>query len=120
MTTKTIQQAVADLEQDPEHVVTAEVNGLILEIRCTGRRTADEVFQEVGPWEGESAEELRNLLEQARAIAREEGRQYRLVLEEAMRDYVERKRGEKPRETVMAHFRSSVERNRRLGELLAK
>jgi len=65
-TTKTIQQAVADLERDPDHVVTAEVNGLILEIRCTGRRTADDVFREVGPWEGEPAEELRNLLDQAR------------------------------------------------------
>ena len=36
-----------------------------------------------------------------------------------LREYIERKRGEWPRGSAMAHFRASVERNRRLGELLA-
>ncbi len=60
------------------------------------------------------------LLRCAREIAQEEGRQFQAILEEALREYVERKRSERPREAVMAHFRASVERNRRLGELLAQ
>ena len=58
------------------------------------------------------------LLQSLRDIARAEGRQFQVVLEEAMRQYIETR--QKPRESVLAHFRASVERNRRLGELLAK
>ena len=57
------------------------------------------------------------LLQGLREIAKAEGRQFQIVLEEAMREYIERKRGERPRGAVMAHSRASVERNRRLGEL---
>ena len=60
------------------------------------------------------------LLLALREIAREEGRHFQAVLEDAMREYVENRRGAKPRESVIAHFRASVEKNRRLGELLAK
>jgi tRNA isopentenyl-2-thiomethyl-A-37 hydroxylase MiaE len=60
------------------------------------------------------------LLEQMRLIAREQGRQFQAVMEDAMRRYVEQVRGAEPRDRVLAHFRASVERNRRLGELLAK
>ncbi len=42
------------------------------------------------------------------------------VLEQAVREYVERKRRATPRAQVMAHFQASVEKNRRLGELLAR
>ena len=42
------------------------------------------------------------------------------VLPEDMREYIENRIHEKPRASVMAHFQSSVERNRRLGEMLAK
>ena len=49
---------------------------------------------------------------------REEG--LRGVSPEAMREYIENRIQEKPRASVMAHFQSSVERNRRLGEMLAK
>lgn len=55
-----------------------------------------------------------------RNIAREEGRQFQVVLEEAMREYIENREQQKPRASVMAHFQASVEKNRRLGELLAK
>lgn len=55
-----------------------------------------------------------------RDIAREEGRQFQVVLEEAMREYIENREQQKPRASVMAHFQASVEKNRRLGELLAK
>ena len=60
------------------------------------------------------------LLGELRAIAQEEGRLFQAVLEQAVREYVERKRHATPRAQVMAHFQASVEKNRRLGELLAR
>ncbi|MEA2692108.1 MAG: hypothetical protein QOJ16_1495 [Acidobacteriota bacterium] len=62
-----IENAVAELKRDPEHPVTAEIDGLVVELRVQGRRTAGDIFREIGPWEGESAEELMNLLREARA-----------------------------------------------------
>jgi hypothetical protein len=59
------------------------------------------------------------LLAGMREIARTEGRQFQAVLEDAMRSYLESKAQGKVRPEFMAHFRASVERNRRLGELLA-
>ena len=59
------------------------------------------------------------LLKGMRAIARKEGRQFQAVLEEAMAGYIESKAQEEVRPEVMAHYRASLERNRRLGELLA-
>ena len=35
------------------------------------RRTADDVFKEIGPWEGESEEELRQLVREARHGSKE-------------------------------------------------
>jgi hypothetical protein len=63
---KGIDNAVAELKRDPEHPVTAEIDGLVVELRYKGRRTADDIFREIGPWEGESAEELSRLLREAR------------------------------------------------------
>ena len=60
------------------------------------------------------------LLTVMRQLAHKEGRQFQTVMEEAMREYIERRKNASPREHVMAHFRASVEKNRRLGELLAK
>lgn len=60
------------------------------------------------------------LLRSLREIAKAEGRLFQAVLEDAMRQYIENVQSSKPRESVLAHFRASVERNRRLGELLAK
>ena len=60
------------------------------------------------------------LLDELHAIAQEEGRQFQAVLEQAVREFVERKRSATPRAQVMAHFQASVEKNRRLGELLAQ
>jgi hypothetical protein len=60
------------------------------------------------------------LLDEMRGIAREQGRQFQAVMEDAMRQYVEAVRGTEPRGRVLAHLRASIERNRRLGELLAK
>ena len=60
------------------------------------------------------------LLGTMREIARKEGRHFQAVLEEAMREYIENRGRQKPRTQVMANFQASVERNRRLGEMLAK
>ena len=60
------------------------------------------------------------LLAALRAIAKQDGRHFQAILEDAMRDYIEARRLDKPRTAVMAHFRASLEKNRRLGELLAK
>ncbi len=35
---KTINEAVEELKRDPEHAVTAEVDGLVVEVRYKGRR----------------------------------------------------------------------------------
>lgn len=55
------------------------------------------------------------LLAAMREIAREEGRHFQAILEDALREYVG-----KPRASVMAQFRASVQRNSRLSELLAR
>lgn len=60
------------------------------------------------------------LLERMREIARVEGRHFQAVLEDAMRSYLENNAQEKVRPEVMAHYRASVERNRRLFESLAQ
>ncbi len=61
-----------------------------------------------------------DLLQGMREIARKDGRQFQAVLEDAMRDYIASKAQENVRPEVMAHYRASVERNRRLYELLAE
>jgi len=60
------------------------------------------------------------LLTAMRQVAKEEGRQFQAVMEDAMRDYLERRNNASPREHVIAHLRASIEKNRRLGELLAQ
>lgn len=55
-----------------------------------------------------------------REIARSEGRQFQAVVQEAMEEYIVNRNRQTPRPEVMAHFRASVERNRRLLELLAE
>ena len=59
-------------------------------------------------------------LAEMREIARKEGRQFQAVLQEAMEEYIANRSRATPRPAVMAHFRASVERNRRLAELLAE
>ena len=67
-----------------------------------------------------SSQAAPELLAAVREIARQEGRHFQTVLEEAMREYIENRAQGKLRDSVMAHFQASVEKNRRLGELLAK
>lgn len=67
-----------------------------------------------------SSQAAPELLSAMREIARIEGRQLQAVLEDAMNTYIETRRQQNVRPEVMAHFHASLERNRRLGELLAK
>ena len=67
-----------------------------------------------------SSQAAPELLGAMREIARKEGRQFQAVLEDALRDYVENREQRKPNSEFMAHVRASMERNRRLLELLAK
>ena len=60
------------------------------------------------------------LLSAMREIARGEGRHFQAVLEEAMSGYIESKAQQKVRPEVIANYRASVERNRRLYNLLAQ
>lgn len=60
---KALDQAVAELKLHPERPVILEVDDLILEVRCKGRRSANDIFEAVGPWEGEAAEELMALIQ---------------------------------------------------------
>ncbi len=64
--TRTMDAALAELKQDPQRIVTAEIDGLIVELHCKGRRSAGDLFREIGPWEGESAEQVCALLREGR------------------------------------------------------
>ena len=52
--------------------------------------------------------------------AKQDGRQFEDVLEDAKRGYIEAHTQEKVRPAVMAHFQASVAKNRKLGMLLAE
>ena len=67
-----------------------------------------------------SSQAAPELLESMRQIARKEGRFFQAVLEDAMRQYVGNKIQSNVRPEVMAHYRASLEKNRRLAELLAQ
>jgi hypothetical protein len=67
-----------------------------------------------------SSQAAPELLAGMREIARREGRHFQAVLEDAMNDYIESKAQVKVRPEVMAHFQASLEKNRRLYELLAQ
>ena len=60
------------------------------------------------------------LLSKIREIARSDGRHFQAVLEDAMSVYIESRTQQNVRPEVMAHYRASLEKNRRLYELLAQ
>ena len=61
-----------------------------------------------------------DLLAEVRAIAEDEGRHFQAVLQEALTEWVERKKGSAPRPEVVAHLRATISRNRDLYQHLAK
>lgn len=60
------------------------------------------------------------LLDEVRAVAAAEGRQFQAVLDEALSEWVERKKGNKPRPETLSHLKASIARHRSLYEELAK
>ena len=67
-----------------------------------------------------SSQAAPELLSKMREIARSDGRHFQAVLEDAMTGYIESRARQKVRPEVMAHYRASLEKNRRLAELLAQ
>ncbi|KYF75671.1 hypothetical protein BE11_42730 [Sorangium cellulosum] len=63
---KTLEEAIQRLRQDPVHPVEAIVGDLRVELRLKAPRSAADLFREVGPWDGESTEELWKRLEDER------------------------------------------------------
>jgi hypothetical protein len=67
---ETLNEALAALRRDPTRPVRARIDDLTVELRAIPDARADqsaaELFQEIGPWEGETTEELSALFEQAR------------------------------------------------------
>ena len=61
-----------------------------------------------------------DLLAAMRKMAEAEGRDFAATLEDAILLYVECGSEERAHEEAMAHYRASVEKNRRLAELLAQ
>ena len=66
----TLEEVVALLKRDPGHPVRAKVGDLTIEVRAVdgpgaGRSAAD-VFAALGPWAGESTEEILRVLAEAR------------------------------------------------------
>ena len=67
---KTIEEAVEQLRRDPTRPVRARIGELTIEVTAVAEeaseRSAASVFAEIGPWEGETTEELLAILAEAR------------------------------------------------------
>ncbi len=61
-----------------------------------------------------------DVLAALRQLAESQGRQFQAVLDEAMRDYLDRHQADKPRRHVMASFAASLEEFDSLYRELAK
>lgn len=67
-----------------------------------------------------SSQAAPDVLAALRHIAESQGRQFQAVLDEALRDYIDRHQGERPRRHVMASFASSLDEFDNLYRELAK
>ena len=67
---KGIEEAVAKLRADPGHPVTAEIDGLVVEVRYKGRRTAADLFREIEPLDDTSAEQMLRAIRESRDQSR--------------------------------------------------
>jgi hypothetical protein len=67
---KTIDEALQQLKRDPGQPVRAMVEGLTIEVRVVPdlpvTRSAAALFTEIGPWEGETTDEMLEFLAEAR------------------------------------------------------
>jgi hypothetical protein len=66
----TIEELVDQLKNNPGHPVRARIGDLTIEVRAVDEqapaRPAADVFAELGPWAGESTEEILRVLADAR------------------------------------------------------
>ncbi len=60
------------------------------------------------------------LLNNLEIIAEAEGRLLEAVLEEAVANYIRQKISDQPKASTIEHFQLSLEKNRKLGELLSE
>lgn len=67
-----------------------------------------------------SSQAAPDVLAAMREIAESQGRQFQAVLDEALRDYIDRQQKDRPRRHVMASFASSLEEFDTLYRDLAK
>jgi predicted transcriptional regulator len=67
-----------------------------------------------------SSQAAPDVLAALRQLAESQGRQFQAVLDEALRDYLERHQADKPRKHVMASFAASLEEFDSLYRELAK
>ena len=67
---KTIEELVEQLKRDPSQPVRASFGGLTIEVRAVSEpgpeRSAGDLFAEIGPWAGETTEQILALLAEAR------------------------------------------------------
>lgn len=70
MTFKTLEEAVAELRKHPENAVRADSDGMVIELRAVSshppQQKLGQALAALGPWEGESEEELVARLRAAR------------------------------------------------------
>jgi hypothetical protein len=68
---KTIEEIVEQLRRDPGHPVRATLGGMTVEVRAVPDlqevASAAELFAAIGPWAGETTEEILAILAKARA-----------------------------------------------------
>ena len=67
-----------------------------------------------------SSQAAPDVLAAMRQLAESQGRQFQAVLDEALRDYLDRHQADKPRKHVMASFATSLEEFDNLYRELAK
>ena len=80
----------------------------------------DENAMASAPREKFSSQAAPDVLAALRRIAESQGRHFRAVLDDALRDYIDRQQKERPRRHVMTAFASSLEEFDRLYRELAK
>ncbi len=65
-----LERAITELKRDPAHPVTLHVDNLEVELRVRATSpagvSAADLFREIGPWEGETTEEILEVLAEAR------------------------------------------------------
>lgn len=66
---KTLEEAVEQLKRDPSRPVRAAVDGLTVEVRAVSAmselESAADLLAAIGPWEGETTDEILTMLDAA-------------------------------------------------------